>query len=150
MLSDRIARIGCAVIIVLGFALPARAQTPVNIRQIGDVTVGSALPVVASIPGGGTLAYTGTGATVTTLSTTSGTVATANTIYLGQLSCYNTSTTTADTLSRTDTAGNQFEVTFSIPAKSNYLRSYSVPEKMVGLKWWSANGTLNCTVGATQ
>ena len=126
----------------------AGVVTP-NVIGVQGNASGIPIPVITS--GAGSTTYVGTGSTIVTLSTTSGTVATASTINVNQLSCYNSSTTTQDSFSRTDTAGNTFEVQLGIPAKSNYLRSYGQPgEKMVGLKWWSANGTLNCDFTATQ
>lgn len=126
----------------------AGTVTP-NVIGVQGNASGVPMPVIVTTASG-TTAYTGTGSTVTTLSATSGTVITANTIYIGQLSCYNI-TAGAITISRTDTEGTQFEVSYSIPANSNYLRSYALPEKMVGLKLWaSAVSSITCTVTATQ
>lgn len=100
--------------------------------------------------------YTGTGSTVFTLSATSGTVITANTIILLQLSCYYIGSGSGANINRTDTAGNVFELGFNIPGDSsshdsNYIRNYTWGEKMVGLKMWaSATNSVNCTITARQ
>ena len=130
-------------------SVKAAGTVTANVIGVQGNASGVPIPVIVTTSGG-TTAYTGTGATVTTLSSTSATVITANTIYLGQLSCYNI-TAGAITVNRTDTAGNQFEVSFSIPANSNYIRSYALPEKMIGVKMWaSAASSINCTITATQ
>lgn len=123
----------------------------VNISGWNEITGASTInPLYITTTNSGVNAYTGTGSTVTVLSTTSGTSLTTNTIYIGQISCYNI-TGTAATINRTDTAGTQFEVSFSIPANSNYLRYYAIPEKMVGLKMWAGTASaIDCTVSATQ
>lgn len=118
-------------------------------NEVAGASITNPLYSINISDSGGT-AYTGTGSTVATLSATSGTVVTANTIYVSQISFYNT-TSGAITINRTDTAGNQLEVAFSIPANSNYIRSYALPEKMVGLKMWaSATNSINYTISATQ
>lgn len=110
----------------------------------------TAWPVTQTI-GAAVTDYSGSGATVLTLSATSGTVITANTIFIQTLHCFNI-TGGAITVSRTDTAGTQFEVTFSIAANSNYYaESPNSFVKMVGLKMWaSAINSINCVMVAKQ
>jgi len=138
--------------------------TDVNVKQVNGATVttgaGTAAtaervvlanePVVAIVPGtSGLYDYAGTGSTVTTLSATSGTSLTTNTIFINSLRCHN-GTGGAITVSRTDTAGTTFEVTQSIAANSSaYLESPGSWTQMAGLKLWaSAVSSLHCTISA--
>ena len=135
--------------LALGLA-PARAATPVGtITEIPLSTPGGEPNVMTPGPDGN-MWFTELNAQLIGRANPAGTVVTANTILLQQLSCYNT-TAGAITINRTDTAGNQFEVAFSIPANSNYERQYLAGEKMVGLKLWaSAINSINCTLTAKQ
>lgn len=115
------------------------------------VTGGStALPVMAT-DGVATTIYGGTMSTLSALTTTSGAVITALTITINSLECFNV-TGSAATVNRTDTAGLQFETSFSIPANSTlYLVSPGAMQKMVGLKMWAGTASaINCVISARQ
>ena len=147
------------------YTLPGSGSVQdVNVKQVNGGTVTTAAgtsagtqrvtistePVTAIVPGVAALSdYTGTGSTVTTLSATSGTSLTTNTLYINSLRCHN-GTGGAITVSRTDTAGTTFEVTQSIAANSSaYLESPGSWTQMAGLKLWaSAVSSLHCTMSA--
>lgn len=140
-------------------ALRVRASACSACSVIVTLTGAAGVPDDASIslgvgssplPSGITADYGGTLSIIALLTTTANTSITANTVFVGQLSCYNM-TAGAVTLNRTDTAGTKFETSFSIPANSNYLRSYTMPEKMVGVQMWAGTASaLNCTLTAKQ
>ncbi len=126
----------------------------VNVVGINSVTptqTASGGLAVSLVEGAATTDYSGTGITVFTLSATSGTVITANTVYVTMLRCFNT-TGGAVTINRTDTAANMFETSFSIPANSNYYaESPGSFAKMVGIKMWaSAINSINCIMSGKQ
>src|SRR5262249_7835742 len=107
-------------------------------------------PVSVMVPSvSGLTDYTGTGSTVTTLSATSGTALTANTLYINSIHCWNV-TGGAITVTRTDTAANKFDTALSIAANSDkYLETPGSWTQMVGLKLWaSAVSSINCTISA--
>src|SRR3990167_1361891 len=124
----------------------ASDNTAFSVNAIQSTAGATAWPVTQTI-GTAVTDYAGSGVTVITLSATSGTSITTETVYWNMMRCYNT-TAGAITVSRTDTAANTFEVAYSIPANSNYyLESPGSFTKMVGLKLWaSAVSSLNCVM----
>ena len=128
----------------------ASDNTAFSVNAIQSTAGATAWPVTQTI-GTAVTDYAGSGVTVITLSATSGTSITTETVYWNMIRCYNT-TAGAITVSRTDTADNQFEVAYSIPANSNYyLESPGSFTKMVGLELWaSAVSSLNCVMNGKQ
>lgn len=139
------------VIISNAPSLTAQVQNPnVNIRAVGGTAIGTSVPVTV-VSGVATGTYTGTGATVITLSATSGTSITTATVYVQTARCNNT---TAGSLSMniTDTAGTSLDTAFVIPANSSYT-SINSPSgaKLVGIKMWaSATPGINCILAGLQ
>jgi len=91
------------------------------------------------------------GITVTNLSTTSGTVATASTVLMGTLVCVNSSTSSSVAVNTTNTAGNPLQgVAFVIPASSDKVMNFNSGMLAVGVKWWASTATAWCSMTGWQ
>jgi len=90
---------------------------------------------------------------LTSLTNSSGTVATATSILIGTMRCVNTSASAA-TILVTNTAGTYLvggAAGFSLPANSDVTWTGAGGIPSVGVKWWSGtNGVINCTITGWQ
>lgn len=124
-----------ALVVVLLLAIPAEAQVQVITPARGF-----------------TNDYAGTGYTVSTLSATSATVMTPNTILAQTVMCVNV-TGGAVTVTGTDTAGNVVIPTVSIAANAApvFFVNALAGVRLVGLKMWaSAALSINCIITGKQ